>query len=239
MDDLTIRLASVSKSYQGSQQKKRLVLNDLHMTIRSGEITALMGHNGAGKTTTLKIILSLIRPDHGTVMIGAKPLAKFYRHSMGYMAEVQRLPQELTPWEILSVHGVLVMAHLARKEREAKQEEFLNHMQIFSSRHQPIQQLSKGQAQRLAWILAHWHKPRVLVLDEPFSGLDPLGEKELLTSIHAYQKTMQSTVILTTHSFATAKNLAQHLIILKEGTKVYDGPSVLEFSNPEVLFAQG
>ena len=193
-------------------------LRGVGFEVAPGEIVGLLGRNGAGKTTTLEIVLGLRAPDRGVVELGgrsvlteperAKPL-------IGAVLQTSTLPDQLTPREALAFFG----AFYANAVPPA---ELLAQFALADKADAAFTTLSGGQRQRLFLALAFLHRPRLLVLDEPTTGLDPRSRQDLHTFIRAARAANQA-VLLSTHDLEEARQLCDRVAILHEGRIVAEG----------------
>lgn len=216
-DASSLALCGLTKVFKTDVfKKKQVALDQVTMRFPPGLCTGLLGHNGAGKTTAIRLILGLIRPDAGKVEINGQPMTMTARRRLGYMPEVNKLPGALTPREILDNHlrlfgttsdrALAVAAALAEVGLEGHAKKRIAH-------------LSKGMARRVAWAQAVIHRPSLLILDEPSSGLDPLGRRDMLAWIEA-EKRRGTTILLCTHEMSQVKLLCDELHILNKGRLV-------------------
>src|ERR1700693_5443843 len=172
------------------------VIKDLLMEVREGSILGFLGANGAGKTTTMRMILDIIRPDSGRITWNGQDVREVPRHNWGY------LPEERGLYPKVSVEDQLVfLARLNGLSKSAAIEqldEWLERFQIPQYRHVKVEELSKGNQQKIQFLATILHDPLILIMDEPFSGLDPVNAnllKEALLEMHRRGKTM----IFSTH----------------------------------------
>lgn len=201
-----------------------LALNGLSFKVNKGICTGLMGHNGAGKTTTIKSILGLIFPDTGRILFEGRELSIKDKFRIGYMPEVNKLAKQLTPKEILSVQIKLMKPQCTYREQRTLVIRELDKVGLLKFQNSYISKLSKGMARRVAWAQATIHAPELLILDEPFSGLDPLGQQQMANWIK--EKTeAKTTILLCTHELDMAFNLCNNIVVLREGNVVYSGGS--------------
>lgn len=216
-DAAALSLVSLSKVFKSDLlKKKQVALDDVTALFPAGKCTGLLGHNGAGKTTTIRLILGLLRPDSGRVELDGRPVDVKARRRLGYMPEVNKLPGALTPREILKHH--LDLFGVAG-DRKALVAEALVTVGLTNHAQKRIAHLSKGMARRVAWAQATIHKPGVLILDEPSSGLDPQGRRDMLAWIET-EKARGTTIVLCTHEMNQVKQLCDELHILKKGRLV-------------------
>jgi ABC-2 type transport system ATP-binding protein len=202
-------------------KKKQIVVNDLNCSFLEGQCTALMGHNGAGKTTTIRMIFGLITPDSGEILYRGRALSLDDKRNIGYMPETNKLPTNLTCEEILTHHlRVFRPKHLQPKEYAKAIEEKLKEIQLWEHRHKRVGKLSKGMGRRLSWAQATIHKPELIILDEPMSGLDPMGYRLMVELINKLRKE-KVTIILCTHELWSIEQLCDQVHIMNHGRAVY------------------
>lgn len=218
-----LELIGVSKIFKNDLlKKKQLAVDNLTCRFASGSCTGLLGHNGAGKTTSIRMILGLTFPDSGKILFEGKPLTTESKRYIGYMPEVNKLPGALTPSELLLQQLRLYRPTFALQRGSIKTlvDESLVKVGLDLHRHKKVRHLSKGMARRLAWALATIHKPRLLILDEPSSGLDPLGRQQMLQWIEEVKKEGTS-ILLCTHELAQIQTLCDELHVLRRGKLVF------------------
>jgi ABC-2 type transport system ATP-binding protein len=207
----------LSKAYRVGHvfQSRRPVLQDLDLDVRRGEVLGYVGPNGAGKTTTLKLLTGLLRPDRGEAWIFGQPLAdRGWRYRVGYLPEHPYLYDYLTPLEYLDYVGRLF--GLEASHRRARSRELLALVGLERSAHLPMRRFSKGMVQRAGLAQALLNDPELLILDEPMSGLDPLGRRlvrNLILDLHRAGK----TVLFSTHILSDAETLCDRVAVLRAG----------------------
>jgi len=202
-------------------KKKQVVLDDLSFGFPEGSCTALMGHNGAGKTTTIRTIFGLIKPDKGEVLFRGRPLTLEDKRLIGYMPETNKLPLNLTCEEILS-HQLRVFNPKDLKPKHYKEaiEKQLREVGLWDHRRKRVGKLSKGMGRRLSWAQATIHRPDLVILDEPMSGLDPVGYK-LMTHLINQLRERRASIVLCTHDIWSIKETCEQVYIMKKGKLVY------------------
>jgi len=172
-----IELKNLGKTFTKEVGKKsRAALDGVDLQLKEGECLGLLGHNGAGKTTLIRILLGLVHPSQGKMLFSEKPLTRKARQKIGYMPENQQLASRLTCEENLKLHYSLITGSFLPHEKACKA---LQDVGLLEHKGKKVSDLSKGMGRRLAWSMANISDPQFLVLDEPFSGLDPLGRIEL------------------------------------------------------------
>lgn len=199
----------------------RVALEDVSFAIPAGEVVAVTGLNGAGKTTSLKILLGLCHPDRGRVTI--LPEARRRYGDVAFLPEDSHHPPDLTAGEIVALHASLAAASLGARR---VCEETLERAGLAESASVRAGVFSKGMARRLGLAAAIVLRPELLVLDEPQSGLDPLGREDLRGIIRD-ERARGAAVILATHDLAEAEDLADRIIVIHEGRTLTEIPASL------------
>ena len=195
-------------------------ITDLSMEVPEGTIFGFLGANGAGKTTTMRMILDILRPDRGRVTWNGQDVREVPRRHWGYLPEERGLYPKMRVDEQL-----LFLARLnglSKQDAEKALTEWLDRFQISSNRKKKIEELSKGNQQKVQFLATILHDPTILVMDEPFSGLDPVNAnvlKEAFVELHRRGK----TIIFSTHQLEQAEELCQEIVIINKGQSVVQG----------------
>jgi ABC-2 type transport system ATP-binding protein len=212
-----ISFSRLTKAYRVGHilQKRRTVLHDLTFKVQPGEVFGYLGPNGSGKTTTLKVLFGLLHPDGGEVTVAGLPLGdRAWRQRAGYLPEHPHLYDYLTAREYLEYVGRLFgMSSAARVERTRA---LLALLGLERSADVPLRRFSKGMVQRAGLAQALMNDPELVVLDEPMSGLDPLGRR-LVRDIILDLKKQGKTVLFSTHILPDAETLCDRIAILRGG----------------------
>ncbi len=198
----------------------KVAVGDLSFSVAQGEMFGLIGPNGAGKTTTIRMIMDVIKPDSGEVTIIGEKLSESTKNGLGYMPEERGLYKKLSVLEsivyLASLKGM--DKHLARE----KADELLNYTGMLDSKRKKIEELSKGMGQIIQFIVTIIHDPQLVVLDEPFSGLDPVNT-ELLKGMLADLRNQGKAVILSTHQMNQVEELCDRILMINNGQAVLYG----------------
>ena len=213
----------LTKSYRVGhiRQSLRPALVDLDLEVRRGEVLGYVGPNGSGKTTTLKLLTGLLRPDAGEVRVFGMPLeSRVWRHRVGYLPEHPYLYDYLTPAEYLDYAGRLF--GLSAAARREKRRELLALVGLERSADLPMRRFSKGMLQRVGLAQALVNDPELLLLDEPMSGLDPLGRR-LVRNLILELRRAGKTVLFSTHILSDAETLCDRVAVLRAGRLVRVG----------------
>ena len=199
-----------------------LAVDGLTLSLGRGEIMGFLGANGAGKTTTIKMLLGLIRPDSGTVeVLGGDPVDATVRARIGYMPEIAYYYPYLTARELLAFYGGL--CGMDRKAIRARTNELLETVGLADAAQRPLKTYSKGMLQRAGIAQALLHDPALLVLDEPFTGLDPLARIHFRDLMRALREQRKS-IFFSSHELGETELLCDTVAIMKKGRAVYQGP---------------
>ncbi|MAG33470.1 MAG: hypothetical protein CL908_21545 [Deltaproteobacteria bacterium] len=201
------------------------VVRDLSFAVRPGEVVGFLGPNGAGKTTTMRMLTGFVPPSDGSVRIAGHHIfeeALEARRAVGYLPETPPLYPEMTPASF--VEFVAKLKDVPRGSRQAAVERALERCGLVEVRRREIRQLSKGFRQRVGLAQAIVHEPKVLVLDEPTVGLDPIQIREIRALIADLASTGGQTVILSTHILAEVEAICQRVILIARGREVLDQP---------------
>lgn len=218
MSQPILNIKDLTKIFDPDVLKKKFCAVDrLSMSFEEGKVTGLLGHNGAGKTTAIRMILGLIRPNSGVIEFRGKPISYKDRRVIGYMPETNRLPQSLTPEEALRSHLNCYPGINVTKELIA---DTLNKVGLEKHKKKKIKELSKGLGRRIAWALATTHDPDFLILDEPMSGLDPLGRAEFSEWILELRR-RNKAILLCMHELEMIDQLCDEVVMLARGRLVY------------------
>ncbi len=212
-----VEINDVTLSFSGTK-----AVDSLTLSLAKGEILGFLGTNGAGKTTTIKMLIGLLRPDAGTVSVmGGDPCAPATRARIGYMPETAYYYPYLNARELLAFYGGL--CGMAPRAVAARTEELIEEVGLKDAAKRPLKTYSKGMLQRAGIAQALLADPDLLVLDEPFTGLDPLARiqfRELMRSLRARGK----TIFFSSHELGETELLCDKVAIMKKGHCFYQGP---------------
>lgn len=197
---------------------KSLVLNDINLSIESGKVTAIVGPNGSGKTTLIKSVLGLVRPTSGTIVVDGENIHDnfSYKNKIGYMPQIARYPENLTAAELLSLVKEL------RNNFEMNAEDLIKSFKLLDEMQKPFKNLSGGTKQKVSATIAFAFNPKILFLDEPTAGLDPVSSsffKDLVWK----EKHNKKTIVLTSHIMSEVQELADEIVFLLEGEIKFKG----------------
>ena len=203
------------KSYTG----KRAV-EDLSFSVDPGEILGLIGPNGAGKSSTIKIILDFMKPDSGEVKIFGQQMNEALKNQIGYLPEEKGLYKKLTAIDL-----ILYFASLKGMDKSSAKEKadvLLRRTGMFESRKKKIKEMSKGMGQVIQFIVTIIHDPELIIMDEPFSGLDPVNT-ELMKNIVSDLRNDGKAIILSTHQMNQVEEICDRVLMVNDGSEVLYG----------------
>ena len=217
-----LALERLSKTYRDPMTLRPFpAVSDVTLALEPGEIFGLLGPNGAGKTSTIKMVLGLTRPSSGTVAIeGKDPRDPEARRRLGYLPENPCFYDHLTASEYLDLAGTLF--GLPRAERTARARALVEQVGLAAHAGKPLRTFSKGMTQRLGLAQALLNRPALLVLDEPMSGLDPIGRAEVKRLLRE-ERARGATVLLSSHVLAETESLCDRIGILAAGKLIETG----------------
>lgn len=196
-------------------------LRGVSFSVLKGETVGLIGANGAGKSTCIRLIMDFIRADRGAVKLsGRSPQESALRRDIGYLPEIASFPASLTILDMLRFVGAT--HDLSKALLAERSERWLKSLELWDARKRPIRSYSKGMQQRASFVLALVHDPSLLILDEPMSGLDPIGRASISQLIQDL-KAQGKTILFCTHILEDVDRLADRLLILHKGEKRFEG----------------
>jgi ABC-2 type transport system ATP-binding protein len=210
-----IALENVTKSYDGVT-----AVDGVSLQVREGAILGLLGPNGAGKTSTIRMVMNILVPDEGSIRVFGQLVSDETRESIGY------LPEERGLYPRMKVLNVIVflaaLRGLSEAEAEKRAREWLARFELSDWADKKVQDLSKGMQQKIQFICAVLHKPRIVILDEPFSGLDPVNAATVKDTM-LEMRNQGSTIVLSTHRMEQVEKLCDSICLIDKGHNVLAG----------------
>ena len=197
-----------------------VAVDDVSLTVRPGQVFGLIGPNGAGKTTTIRMILNIITPDRGLVTFQGRPFDESTRNLVGYLPEERGLYRKNKLLNTILYFASLKGIPVAEARRRAY--EWLKKFDLLNAYDRKVEELSKGNQQKVQFIIAVLHEPQLVILDEPFSGLDPVNQL-LLSEFFLELKQQGKAIIFSTHVMDQAERLCESICLINKGKVVLDG----------------
>ncbi|MEP6743610.1 MAG: ATP-binding cassette domain-containing protein, partial [bacterium] len=195
-------------------------VNDLSLEVHAGRIFGLLGPNGAGKTTTIRMIVNIFAPDSGAVELFGKAITPATQDRIGYLPEERGLYKKMKVGDQLRFFAEL--KNINGKDAEARADRWLARLHIADWKSKKSSELSKGMQQKVQFITTVLHEPDLLILDEPFSGLDPVN-LDLLKEIVLELKQAGKTIIFSTHQMEVAEKICDDICLINRSRKVLEG----------------
>jgi ABC-2 type transport system ATP-binding protein len=214
-NETTVKLNGVSKSFG-----EFTAVRELSLDVRAGRVFGLLGPNGAGKTTTIRMIVNITAPDSGTILLFGRHIDADLQNRIGYLPEERGLYKKMRIADQLRFFAEI--KNMRGKQVETKIDEWLARVKLPEWKNKRSMELSKGMQQKIQFITAVIHDPDLLILDEPFSGLDPVNV-ELLKEIVLDLKRAGKTIIFSTHQMEVAEKICDDICLLNRSQKVFEG----------------
>ncbi len=210
-----IQLTHLSKQFGD-----KIAVNDLNMILEPGKVMGLIGQNGAGKTTTFRMILNFIVPTSGTITWNNRPITQKDKQKIGFLPEERGLYQKLTIEEQIlyfaELHG------MSRADAKSELTHWLKRLDVVGKASDKVQSLSKGNAQKVQMIASLIFKPEFIILDEPFSGLDPVNTSIMMSEIMR-MRDQGAMIIFSSHDMNNVTKISDNLTMLKQGKSILQG----------------
>jgi ABC-2 type transport system ATP-binding protein len=210
-----VQVSHIAKSFGDTQ-----AVSDVSFEVEEGEIFGLLGPNGAGKTTTIRVMLDIYKPDHGSVAVFGGQMNEEKKELIGYMPEERGLYQDISLERCL-VYLATLKGLPAREARDRLQN-YLERFDLLEHKNKKVKELSKGMQQKAQIIAAILHQPQLIIIDEPFTSLDPLNTqlvKDLMGELHD----QGVTIIMSTHQMHQVEELCDRILLIDEGKNVLYG----------------
>ncbi len=214
-DEATLVLERVSKKFDDF-----VAVDELSLQVHAGRIFGLIGPNGAGKTTTIRMIVNILAPDSGRIELFGEQMSERLQDRIGYLPEERGLYKKMRVGEQLRYFGEL--KGLTAREAETQLDRWLARLKLTEWKNNKTDELSKGMQQKIQFITTVMHAPDLLILDEVFSGLDPVNA-ELLKDVLLELKSERRTIIFSTHMMSQAEELCDDICLINRSRKVLQG----------------
>ena len=212
---MKLRAENLVKTYKG-----RSVVKGISVEVNQGEIVGLLGPNGAGKTSLIRIINQITLPDSGEIILDGEKLQPKHVQYIGYLPEERGLYKSMKVGE--QCLYLAQMKGLSKAEAKEQLEYWFERLEIKGWWNKKIQELSKGMAQKIQFVVCVLHKPKLLIFDEPFSGFDPVNANLIKDEILALRE-QGSTIIFSTHRMESVEELCDHIALLHKSNKLIEG----------------
>ena len=203
------------------QFKKIKAVDNISFKVQQGDIYGFLGPNGAGKTTSIRMIMGIIKPDNGSIKLNASDINTINRKNLGYLPEDRGLYQKQNLSEILDYFGCL--KGLDKKEANNRANLWLERFNLDDQKRRKVEELSKGNQQKIQFIIALLHDPQLIILDEPFTGLDPVNQI-LLKEVIKEKQEEGKTIIFSTHQMEQVERLCNNICLINKGHILLEGP---------------
>lgn len=210
-----LQLQKVCKTFENYQANK-----EISFEVPAGSIFGILGPNGAGKTTMIRIITNIIGADSGTILFNGESLQSKHQEQIGYMPEERGLYKKMAVGEHLIYLARL--KNLSTKEAKSKIDYWVQKFEIETWWNKKIEELSKGMQQKVQFIATILHDPKLLILDEPFSGLDPLNSQIIQQEIFELQK-KGTTILFSTHRMEQVEEICEEIVLINKGKNILQG----------------
>jgi len=214
-NETTVKLDRVTKSFG-----EFTAVSELSLDVRAGRVFGLLGPNGAGKTTTIRMIVNITAPDSGTILLFGRKINPGLQDRIGYLPEERGLYKKMRVADQLRFFAEI--KNMRGKQVETKIDDWLARVKLSDWKTKRASELSKGMQQKIQFVTAVIHDPDVLILDEPFSGLDPVNV-ELMKEIVLDLKRAGKTIIFSTHQMEVAEKICDDICLLNRSRKVFEG----------------
>ncbi len=200
--------------------KNVVAVNNLSFTVNEGKIFGLLGPNGAGKTTTIRTVLNIIKPTSGEISFYNRSISSNFFNEIGYLPEERGLYKKSRVKEVILYFAVL--KNMSHAEAQKQSDYWLNKLGINQYKDNRIEELSKGNQQKVQFIISVIHNPKLLILDEPFTGFDPINQQLIRETILSFVSEGK-LIILSTHLMDTAEKMCSEILLLNRGKEVCSG----------------
>lgn len=202
------------------EYKNIVAVDNISFKVEEGRIFGILGPNGAGKTTTLRTVLNIIKPTSGTITFNNQPITKEFLNTIGYLPEERGLYKRSKVIDVILYFAGL--KKMLRNSALSEAKSWLKKLGIEQYTNNRIEELSKGNQQKVQFIISVIHNPRLLILDEPFTGFDPINQTLIKETVLSFV-TDGKIIILSTHQMETAEKLCSDILLINKGVELYQG----------------
>lgn len=216
MSELAIHIENLTKRYGD-----HVAVDDMSFEVKRGEIFAIIGPNGAGKSTTIRMILDILKPDSGKIAVLGGPLNDKTNDRIGYLPEERGLYKNVSLVRLLTYLGQL--KGMSGRDAKTRATELLQQLDLGEYLTQKVTALSKGMAQKVQFIATILHRPELIIIDEPFSGLDPVNTGILKDLLYNTMKEDGTAVVMSTHQMMQLQEMADRMLMIAKGRRVLYG----------------
>ncbi|MBX3082167.1 MAG: ATP-binding cassette domain-containing protein [Anaerolineae bacterium] len=210
-----IEVHGISKRYGD-----HLAVDNSSFEVKRGEIFSMLGPNGAGKTTTIRMILDIIKPDSGSITVLGEPFKEETKEKIGYLPEERGLYKNVKLVELLTYLGTL--KGMKSQEATARATKLLDEVGLGENKNSKVSELSRGMSQKVQFVATIMHKPSLLIIDEPFSGLDPVNTEMIKNMIYKL-KADGATIVMSIHEMHQVEEMSDRLLMYNHGKRVLYG----------------
>jgi ABC-2 type transport system ATP-binding protein len=211
-----LEVRDISKTYATVK-----AVDGLFFEVKAGEIFGLLGPNGAGKTTSIRMILDIIKPEGGQISVLGGPMTEEKKARIGYLPEERGLYEDMTLMDTLVFLGQL--KGLARQTAVSRVEEYLKEVELWDAHERKIEALSRGMNQKAQFVAATLHEPDLIIIDEPFSGLDPVNTRMIKKLLYRMRE-RGAAIIMSTHQMHQVEEMCERILLIDHGKRVLYGP---------------
>jgi ABC-2 type transport system ATP-binding protein len=212
----TVALKNLRKQFG-----QNVAVDDVSLEVMPGEIFGLLGPNGAGKTTTIRMMLDIIRPDKGQVSVFDGPMTEEKKNRIGYLPEERGLYADV---KLIEAIGYLAsLKGMSRPEIDRRARVYLEQLDLWAHKDKKLSEMSRGMHQKAQFIVTVLHDPELIIVDEPFSGLDPVNT-ELIRGILMQMRDEGKTIIMSTHQMHQVEMMCDRIALINKGNVVLNGP---------------
>jgi len=232
VNDLVVKIEGVTKRF-----RDKVAVRDLDLEIPRGSVCGFLGPNGAGKTTTIRMVMGIFYPDEGSIDVLGKRSATESRDLVGYLPEERGVYRKMKVFDFLAY--IARLKNVPAGEIRQRIDSWLERIDLPGVQKKKCEELSKGMQQKVQFIATVIHDPDLVILDEPFSGLDPVNSR-LLRELIDDLRDCGKTIIFSTHVLHSAEQICDRVFMINQGRKVLDGPvdAVRERFNPRTVVAE-